>query len=580
MIVPQFDWILPEPIQPPPALTGFSAAASTLLVRRGLTTDAQVSRFLSAGAADLHPVTLMTDADAALDRLERALDAGERMAVWGDYDADGMTAAAIWVLALRALGANPIAHLPSRESDGYGLSLPGLRALAEQGVTLVVTCDCGVGNRDEIAEARRMGIEVIVTDHHLPPAVLPPAVAVVDPHRPGDAYPDKDLTGAGVAWKLAGALLGRRGSGVAGLAALAAIGTIADMAPLTGECRAIVRLGLAELAETTRPGLRALVARAADDPAAPTARDIGFGIVPRLNAAGRIADAALALDLLLAEREDEAVILSEALETIHRQRQALTVTAMGEADALAAVAPASTPLALRHDEWPIGLVGLIAGRLSDRLGRPVAVAAAAGEELRGSVRAPADFHVADALGAVGEHLLAGGGHAGAGGFSLRAADWAAFAAAFERLPRPFPPGTTAAVTGPNRLPIDLVLPADLVTWSLLAEFDRMAPYGAGHPEPVLAVHGLRVGDARRMGATGNHLRMRLLRGAETIDAMAFGTGEIALPAEGDRLDVAATLEQDTFGGLPRLRLRLIDWATPDHSPLAARRRPAAGATTP
>ena len=573
VIAPRLTWILPEPINPPPTLAGFGPATATLLARRGLLTDGQVAAFVAGGPSDLHPVILMTDAQAALDRLGHALDRGERMAVWGDYDADGMTAAAIWILALRALGADPRPYLPSREREGYGLSVLGIRALAAEGVKLVITCDCGVGNVAEIAEAAQLGLDVIVTDHHVAPTVLPAAVAVVDPHRPGDAYPDKDLTGAGVAWKLASALLGQRGSGAADLAALAAIGTLADMAPLTGESRIVVRLGLAELAETRRPGLRLLLERSADDPAEPTARDLAFGLAPRLNAAGRIADAMLALDLLLTEDSVEAARLDAELEVLHRQRQARTAELMVEARALADESPGSWPLAIRSDDWPAGLVGLIAGRLADQLARPVAAATIVGVAIRGSVRAPNDFHVAEALGAVGNHLSQFGGHAGAGGFSLSTEQWPAFRDAFAALPRPFPAGDRPVLDEPNRVAVDLVLPGSMAGWELLTEFERLAPFGTGNPEPVLAIHGLRVGSARRMGTGDAHVSFRLLRGAETVDAVGFSVGEDApLPAEGERIDVVATLERDTFRGLPRLRLRLLDWASPSESVITARPR--------
>jgi single-stranded-DNA-specific exonuclease len=576
VIAPRLNWILPEPIHPPPTLAGFGPATATLLARRGLTTDAQVAAFVSGGPTDLHQVLLMTDAQAALDRLEQAVDRGEQMAVWGDYDADGMTAAAIWILALRALGADLRRYLPSREREGYGLSLSGIRTLADEGVRLIITCDCGVGNVAEVAEATSLGVDVIVTDHHVAPATLPTAVAVVDPHRPGDAYPDKDLTGAGVAWKLASALLGRRGSGAADLVALAAIGTLADMAPLTGESRIIVRLGLAELAETRRPGLRLLLERSADDSAAPTARDLAFGLAPRLNAAGRIADASLALDLLLTEDPVEAARLDAELELLHRQRQTRTAELMVEARALADLTPGTTPLAVRSDGWSAGLVGLIAGRLADQMARPVAAATTVGEEIRGSVRAPSDFHVADALTAVGEHLSQFGGHAGAGGFSLAEVHWEAFRDAFAALPRPFPAGDRPVLDQPDLLAVDLVLPGSLVGWELLAEFERLAPFGPGNPEPVLAIHGLRVGTARRMGTTDAHVAFRLLRGAETVDAVGFGVGgDVPLPGEGELIDVVATLERDTFRGLPRLRLRLLDWASPAESAIAGRRQPVA-----
>ena len=577
MILPRLEWLLPEPFPEPPSFAGFGRPVATLLARRGFRDDEQLGNFLRAGEASLHDISLMADADVALDRIERALETGERIAIWGDYDADGMTAVVVWVLALRALGVEPLRHVPSRLAEGYGLSRGGLERLAATGVSLLITCDCGVTNAVEVEEARGLGMEVIVTDHHLPSGALPRAVAVVDPHRPDCAYPDPDLTGAGLAFKLASALLARRGQAAADLAGVAAIGTVADMAPMTGESRAIVRLGLDELALTSRPGLRALLARSADVPAQPTARDLAFGVAPRINAAGRIAEAELAMSLMLEDDTAEAERIAELLEAVHLERRAITAATIEAAGALAATEPGERPLALRGDGWAPGILGLVANRLVESLGRPVAVVALVDDELRGSVRGPGDFHVAMALEACAPLLLKRGGHPSAGGFSLRVDDWAAFAAAFAALPRPFPPDPGRAMERATALTIDLVLPATHLGWPLAEEIAGLAPFGPGHVEPLLAVTGLRVAEARRVGATGDHLALRMRRGAEVFDAIAFGTPvDRPLPEPGVALDLVGTLERDIFQGLPRLRIRVVDYAESTVSPLAARR--AAGTT--
>lgn len=570
MIPSRLEWLLPEPLPEPPSLAGFGRPVATLLARRGLRTDADVRRLLDPRDADLHDVSLMADADVALDRLERAIDAGERIAIWGDYDADGMTAVAIWVLALRAAGAEPTRYIPSRLADGYGLSVAGLNELADRGVQLVVTCDCGVVNLPEVEHARARGMDVVVTDHHLPSGPLPNAVAVVDPHRPDCAYPDADLTGAGISYKLARALLERRGITAADLAGIAAIGTIADLAPMTGESRAIVQLGLLELATTSSPGLRALLARSSEHPDQPSARDLAFGVAPRINSAGRIADADLPIALLLADDAATAEALADQLEAVQRERQGMTTAAVAEARAM--LDDGDGPLALRHDAWAPGLLGLIAARLLDATARPVATVSMVGTELRGSIRAPADFHAAGALEACAAFLTKRGGHAGAGGFSLDPASWESFAAAFRALSRPWPPGAVIALERPGRVQVDLVLPAAYVGWGLSDELDRLAPFGAGHVEPVLAITGLVVGEARRVGSGGDHLSLKMRRGAETLDAIAFGMPpERPLPEPGAALDLVGTLERDRFGGLPRLRIRVLDYADAATSPLAARR---------
>ncbi|HEY8170434.1 MAG TPA: single-stranded-DNA-specific exonuclease RecJ [Candidatus Limnocylindria bacterium] len=572
MIVPSLEWLLPEPVLDPPAFAGFGRPVSTLLARRGFTDDEQLRGFLAAGTGALHDLSRMADADRALDRIDSALEAGERIAIWGDYDADGMTAIVVWVSALRRLGADPVRYVPSRLAEGYGLSETGLRSLAADGVSLVITCDCGVSNAVEVEIATGLGLDVVITDHHLPPSELPRAVAVVDPHRADCAYPDPDLTGAGLSYKLAAALLARHGVADAGLAAIAAIGTIADLAPMTGESRAIVRLGLAELGATEHAGLRALLARAADAPGQPTARDLAFGVVPRINAAGRIADAELAIQLLLEDDPERAEALVTELEEVHERRREMTKVAVDAARPLADRHPGSSPLLIRDDSWAPGLVGLVAGRMADALARPIGAATLIGEEVRGSVRAPADFNVAAALEACGALLTKRGGHAAAGGFSLLPSSWDAFVDAFAALPRPFPLNAAPEAARPGRQVIDLVLPARHLDWALADELERLAPYGPGHLEPVLAVTGLVLAEARRVGPREQHALFRLRRGIETFDAIAFGLdAERALPAPGDAVDLVGTLERDDFGGLPRLRLRLLDFADSSASPLMARR---------
>ncbi len=579
MIVPSLEWLLPEPVPDPPAFAGFGPPISTLLARRGFADDDQLQRFLQAGAGALHDLTRMADAEVALARIESAIEDGERVAIWGDYDADGMTAIVVWVTALRRLGIDPVRYVPSRLAEGYGLSESGLRQLKAAGVGLVITCDCGVSNAAEVDYARTIGLDIVITDHHLPPATLPRAVAVVDPHRADCAYPDTDLTGAGLSYKLAAALLARQGRGSEGLAAIAAIGTVADMAPMTGESRAIVRLGLEELGTTTHAGLRALLARSCETPGNPTARDLGFGVVPRINAAGRIADAELAMGLLLEGDETAAERLATDLEEVHHRRREMTTVAVDAGRLLAEASPGTTPLLIRDDTWSPGLVGLVAGRLADTLTRPVGAATLVGDEVRGSIRAPVDFHVAAALEACAAHLTKRGGHAAAGGFSLMPEAWSGFVAAFGALARPLPADAVAEAARPGRQIVDLVLPARYVDWTLADELVRLAPYGPGHLEPVIAVTGLRVGSVRRVGSGEAHVAFRLLRGVETVDAIGFGmASDRRLPTEGAPIDVLGTLERDSFGGRDRLRLRVLDYADSAASPLVARRAPVAPAT--
>ena len=359
-----------------------------------------------------------------------------------------------------------------------------------------------------------------------------------------------------------------------GLAAIAAIGTVADMAPMTGESRAIVRLGLAELAETSHAGLRALLSRAVEAPDQPTARDLAFGVVPRINAAGRIADAELAIGLLLEEDAARAEELATELEAVHERRRELTTLAIDAARTLATATPGTAPLVLRDDEWAPGLVGLVAGRLCDELARPVAAATLIGDEVRGSVRAPADFHVASALEACAiapdeaRRARRRGrlqpGDAGVGGIR----------------PAPSVISRARSVSMPPRLSVRDGR-SSISSWRRVTSIgpwptssSRLAPYGPGHLEPVVAVTGFVVSDVRRVGQREQHASFRLKRGFETFDAVAFGLdAQRALPEVGDAIDLVGTVERDEFGGQPRLRLRVMDFAHADASPLLARRLP-------
>jgi single-stranded-DNA-specific exonuclease len=298
--------------------------------------------------------------------------------------------------------------------------------------------------------------------------------------------------------------------------------------------------------------------------------------VPRINAAGRIADVELAMTLLLEADPMRAEELANELEIVHERRRELTKEAVTAARLLADASPGVSPLVVRDDAWAPGLVGLVAGRLADSLARPVAAVTLVGDEIRGSVRAPVDFHVASSLEACQEHLTKRGGHAAAGGFSLLPDAYDAFVAAFRALARPFPSDAASERVAPNRQVVDLVLPARYVDWELAGQLERLAPFGPGHVEPVLAVTGMTLRDVRRIGPRESHIVFRMRRGLETFDAIAFGhDADRPLPEPGVPLDLVGTLERDAFGGLPRLRLRVIDFAEAGASPLLARRLPVA-----
>ena len=489
----------------------------------------------------------------------------ERVLVFGDFDADGLTGLAILVIALRRFGIDALPYVPSRLDEGHGLSLAALDAAAAAGARLIVTVDCGSTSTAEIAEAGRRGLDVIVTDHHRVPAVLPDALAVVNPHRPDSVYPDRRLTGSGVAFKLACLILADEPGGRAaalGLADLATIGTVADVAPIVGENRAIARLGLDVIRRGPRPGLAALLERSGLAVDAVDLEAVAFTIAPRLNAAGRVGEAAEAARLLLAEDPADAAQRAEALETANTTRRDLMKTAVAEARAVLEGAP-DAPATLVHGPWSVGIVGLVAARLAEDRGRPAVVGAQLGDVIRASCRSDGSLDLGATLEACSDLFVRHGGHAGAAGFELPADRWAEFVDRFTAL------AANAAPRDPRTvLHVDLVLPALDVDYALHRDLARLAPFGPGNPEPLVAVLGLTA--TRVRAATGGHSQLTLKRRLDVLDGIAFGRSDIAeVVREGDRLDVVARLTSRRFGGYESLQLDIRDVALSGSHPEAA-----------
>jgi len=555
--------------------------ALALLAARGIDTPEALAAFLAEPRAGLHDPALLPDADVLVRRIAAAHDAGEPVVVFGDFDADGLTGLAILTRALRALGIVVEPYVPSREDEGHGLSLGAVDAAERVGSRLIVTVDTGSTSTGEIAAAVGRGIDVIVTDHHRVPPVPPPALALVNAHRPDAAYPDRRLSGAGVAFKVAQLLLRELASDgqldPLDLADLAAIGTVADLAPVLGENRAIARLGLARLRDGGHVGLRALLARAGI--AAPRAdlETIAFAIAPRLNAAGRVGDAAEAARLLLTDDAAEAEALAERLEAANGERRELTRAATADAReriAGAGDADAAGPLLVRGT-WPVGIIGLVASRLVDETGRAAVVATESGGVLRASCRSGGDLDLAAALEACADLFVRHGGHPGAAGFELAPERWDAFrerfalvaaaltgaagaaaAAGSEHLPP-----RTPAEPGDDRrpLPVDLALRPTAVDYPLLHDLARLEPTGPGHPPVLVAIAGLTV--VRVRAANGGHTQLTLRRDPDVLDAVAFGRDDLpAVLVEGSRVDVVARLASRTFGGFESIQLEIRDVA--------------------
>ena len=567
---------------------GISSRLLSLMAVRGIATADDLARFLAPAEDGLHDPMLLPDAGAALRRVSEARERGERVMVYGDFDADGLTGLSVLVLALSSLGLDVAPYVPERLGDGHGLSLRAIdRAVAERR-TLIVTADCGTSSPQEIDLARSRGIDVLVTDHHHAATWPAGAVAVVNPMRADSVYPERRLTGAGVAWKVAHLLISeldgrgtrlaagaRAAAGVPGagrplpemvreLADLALIGTVADVAPILGENRSIALLGLEQLRSGARPGLAALLERAGLAGERLDLDDIGFAIAPRLNAAGRVGEAGRAARLLLASDPEEAAVLAAEIETANLDRREITKLALAEARHELGIGPdveataADVPAALLvRGQWPVGIIGLIAGRLAEDFGRAAVVATTLDAEtgtLRASCRSGGALNLAETLIACSDLLTRHGGHANAAGFDIEAVRWPEFVARFLAIAL-----VEAPPRGTPELVVDMVLPADSVDYSLVREIALLAPTGAGNPAPLVAVTGLTVSRVR--SASGGHTQLVLHRTRDVIDGIAFRRPDLAtMLHEGDRIDVVARPASRTFGGFESIQLEVIDVA--------------------
>lgn len=533
-----------------------------LLVARGHG-DARAARaFLRPSLRDLHDPGTLAGLDPALDRIRFAIDRGESILVHGDYDVDGICAAALYTRLLRRMGARVAPFVPHRVRDGYDLGLSGIRKAAAADARLILTADCGIVAHEAVLEARKSGIDVVVTDHHTPHGALPEAEAVVNPRRPDCGYPNKGLCGTGLAFKVMHALA--RSRGVADEEVhyhldLVALATVADVMPLTGENRIMTRFGLRVLAATRNPGLRALLGSAGLTDRALTAGNLSHGLAPRLNAVGRLADAATGLDLLLCEEGASSALAAE-LEETNARRQAVD-RAMLE-DAIGLLDGTYDPgrdraVVLAGRGWHPGVIGIVASRVVERIHRPaVLIAVPEGDgPARGSARSIPGFDLLESIRACGGHLERFGGHTAAAGFDIRPARIDAFREAFgararEMLPaEPFP-----------EMRIDLELPLAEATGELARFLAHAGPFGVGNPTPVFLSRGVRARDARPVGSDGRHLRMTLTDGRSALAGIGFGMTETHgdLARSGDPVDAAFQLLEDSWNGRRRVQARLVD----------------------
>ncbi len=535
---------------------GVSQTTATVLVRRGLGEPAAARVFLDAAPPAHDPFTL-GDMATAVERIRSAVTAGERICVHGDYDVDGISATAVAVLVLEEIGANVEYRLPSRFEEGYGLAGETIERLAEEGVDLVLTVDCGITAVEEVARARELGLDVIVTDHHRPGEKLPDCPVVAT--RPS-RYPCPELCGTGVVHVLARALLGDDHPAVARTLDLVALATIADVVPLVDENRALAAAGLRALARTGRPGLQALMQAARVDPAAVDATAVAFRLAPRINAAGRLGRPDLALELLLTEDRAEARSLAAQLEELNRDRQGVEERILRDAIARVEALPAPVRdrrgYVLWDESWHEGVIGIVASRLVERFHRPVVLIARSGDGWKGSGRSIADFDLHAGLAACAEHLGRYGGHRAAAGLSIESEQLEAFSEAFGR----HADVELADVDLRPLTTVDAIVPASALTLELAQELDRLAPFGLGNPEPTLLVACIEATGATTVGE-GKHLRFRVRQqGRDGGSAIAFGLGAQVDRLQGaTRFDVAFRLKENRWNGTvaPQLVVRRV-----------------------
>ncbi|MGQ0695821.1 MAG: single-stranded-DNA-specific exonuclease RecJ [Nitrospiraceae bacterium] len=533
-----------------------SSATAALLLARGVTTLDQATAWMSPLRP--HDPYLIPDMEIAVDRLRQAMSRQERICFYGDYDVDGMSATSIYLSYFRGLGAKVCAYMPHRIHEGYGLNEGAIRKLAVEGVTLLVTSDCGTTSHREIVLANQLGLDVIVTDHHQTDDRMPPALAVMNPHRRDAQYPFLGLCSGGLAYKVASAYQEKYGPGTVPLDSLldlVALSTIADLVPLQDENRAFVREGLTQLTLGARCGIRALK-QVAGVTRACTAETIAFKLAPRLNAAGRLDDAIKGVQLLTTESHSEAMRLAEHLEQLNRTRQELEAKIMEEAVLQVEAGEVPSAIVLASRRWHPGVVGVVAARLVDRFHRPTIVIAINEQGIgKGSGRAVPGFNLYEGLTSCRDLLLSFGGHPTAAGVTISEDRLPEFAERFTAVA-----GVWAQAT-PNvpMLHVDSEVRLDEVTLRLLQEIETLHPFGAGNPEPMFAGKRLEIMNARVVGE--KHLKLTLRQG-RSLAFNSIGFGMKSLEEHGLTLrtpvDVAFTPELNQWNGHDRIQLRIRD----------------------
>ena len=555
------DWSIfePAPSEVVEAL-GFPPLQAQLLYNRGLSSRSEALSYLSPSSSDVHDPLLLPDMDRAVARLRRAISDDETIGVFGDFDIDGISGTAVVMNGLRGLGARVVPYLPDRVDEGHGLNFDAVRSLADQGVTVLVTVDCGADADKEVEAAKSLGVDSIVTDHHtmLDGAPYPAAEALVNPNRTDSRYPFDHLTGVGLAYKLVQAVYDDAGmEPPVALLELVALGTVGDVGPLIGENRYFVSEGLRRMNRTGSPGLRALIEVSGYGGKPLDSMALSFGLIPRLNAPGRLDDAEISLNLLTSTESEKAIAQAALMEQYNRQRQALTRTAVGQADAQVLKRwQGSLPqvIMVGRKDWHPGILGLVAARIAEKHGRP-AIAISVGEsESRASARSVKSFGIFDILNQRSELFAKFGGHQRAAGFTIPNQHLKTLADHMEALPIHIADDGTSG----TQLDIDLAAGPSLVEKELFEFTQKLAPFGEASPRPRFAASGLRVVDSRRVGS-GRHLKLGIDDGRKKWDAIAFRQGHLSSQARpGAHVDIAYGMELNTWQGRTSLQLVLDD----------------------
>lgn len=537
--------------------TGQSALTCRILAGRGMETAQAIDQFISTRAVMQDPMDLV-DMDKAVTRIRHALEDGERICIYGDYDCDGLTATALLTSYLQSVGADVIYYIPNREREGYGLNTAAVDLLAGQKVSLIVTVDNGIAGHEEIAyAAAQYGIDVVVTDHHVPRDTLPPAVAVVNPHRVDCPCMYKDLAGVGVAFKLVCALEEAQSEELLEYYAdLAALGTVADVVPLTGENRVIVQHGLERLQDTDKIGLIELMRVSGKSENTLSSEALAFGMIPRINAAGRIGTADDVVELLLTESQEEAAELAERLDQLNAERKKIEADILAEIERRLLEDPqmASERLLLISGEnWCHGIVGIVAARLAERYEKPCIVFSVGDGEARGSGRSVEGFSLIEAIMDCAEHLTRYGGHALAAGMTVPQEHLEAFKRQLLEYA-----GANYPVMPVPALHADVSLSPGELNIRQIESLAVLEPYGAANEAPLFHLPGMLLEDARAT-SDGRHIRLRLSGGGNYFSAVWFGAGQRAFPyAVGQRVDLLARIRVGEYHGKPQLSVRVVD----------------------